>query len=300
MIDQTWSMRAPTSMSYTGRDFSCNQACAATPAVPALEDAIDKRLASMTALSITNQLGGTQYSITDPRRDVGFRATATYTSGANSLMGDTERALSSSFMYDVDTRREFDELVERRLVRTGLLNREQRVSTIENSVIARTTVLKPNCTAGSRTAVVFSNRSLRTSWLGAHSHVNAQPDIYSVIINDTGAFIEQRGSEPLGKGVDFSSIHDVIETTTDQYTRVIRGIGVGGLTIVSVERLRAKLAQRLRDLVLIYNYFAFVAQPLGKNRFLTADELMLLLEDRVDFFNRIATAALRTGVATLN
>lgn len=316
MADQPWSQHAPRTLSYDNNramilDPMRPGDAAPTPAIPALEAEIDRRLARMTAQSIVAQLGRPQYTVGDRYTDVGFRSTSTYVNGIDSITNIEQRHVSETFLYDLDTWREFTELVERRLVRTGLLDRQNRITT--DSVDADTlwtepgvrsyyrhTVLRPPCVDNAREGTVLSNRSGRTVWLGSYSYRTNQPDAYSVVIDETrGAYVEQRGSAPVNKGYDFQGIHDLIVLSTKQYTNVIRGVGVDSLTDAAIVRLREKLAQRIRDLVLAHNYLAFVAHPLGGHRILMADELLLLLDDRQQFFQRIGTAAIRLRSATL-
>lgn len=323
--DQTWSRHAPRPIVYANSDTRLRDPAVPpepTPVVERLEREIDRRLSMMTANSVKNQLGKRAYAIGDSTTDAGQRiSTSVLGAALESWSSADELRDSACFEYDVALMREYAELIQQRLVRTGLLVVEPRVS--ESSLLpispCRHPALAARMVEDPRTFTRFSimqrtpqtdddtrpptpgvYRGGRQMWTGTFSYTTDQPDIYSLIIDDQrGAVIEQRGSTPLGKGYDFDGIHNVIVSTVQLYTATVRGTGVDGMTQEARTRARDTLAQRLRDLELAYNFFAFVAHPLGSGRFLSVEALMLLLEDRQEFFTRIGMAAMRTGAATL-
>ena len=310
MQDQPWSVHARRPLSYDNDRSRPVQDGDDAPALmsAAIEAEIDRRLSGMTAEAIKNQLGRRQYSIGDRYTDIGYRSTADMRSGQDSYENQRERQLAATFLVDVDLKREFEELVDRRLVRTGLLTVEKEFTTVRpagREVDSRSfypvDVVRHNPAGDAARRAAMANRGGRATWVGACSYRTDQPDIYRVAIDETrGAAIEQRGSTPLGKGYDFDGLHEYIVATVRQYTSVVRETATDGMTAQARERVKARLKQRLLDLELIYNFLAFVAHPLSGSLFVRADDIVHLLDgERPVLFQRIAATALSGGSVSL-
>lgn len=290
----------------------------ATPILDALEQRIDERLSSFTANTVANKAGRREVTHEDrmsanlPARTTAKSAFAGYASISDALVSDNFE--SNRFLLDIDQWREYQDLLRKRLVQSGLLVIESRVTSDSRAhytddgtgfTTQRESMMRKQApTDGDGRQRVFSNRGTRAVWIGAHSYTTDQPDFYSVAIDpERGAAIAQRGSVPTGKGYDFDGLHELIECTARQYTSLVRSTpGTGatlGMSDEAIERTRTRLERRLRDLELIYNFFAFVAQPVGGKRILMADDILGLLDDRQLLFDKIGLAATTFGATVL-
>lgn len=290
----------------------------ATPILDALEQRINERLSSFTPSIVANKANRRDVTQEDrvsaalPGRDSARFSFAGHASQAD--LPPNETFEGNRFLIDIDQWNEYQQLLRKRLVRSGLLVIENRVTSDARAhytddgtgyTVQRESMMRKQApTDGDGRQRVFSNRDTRAIWIGAHSHLTDQPDFYSVAIDpERGAAIAQRGSVPLGKGYDFDGLHELIECTVRQYTTLARSTpGDGatkGMSNEAIERTRARLEIRLRDLELIYNFLAFVAQPVGGKRLLMADDILMLLEDRQLLFDKIGLAATTFGATVL-
>lgn len=296
---QQWSTRVPVSladdwgnnMSDTRQDL--RRQLGGAPQIPAIDNEIDRRLARATAQSIATQLTTRQFTGVLEESGNGFLRTQYVRSGVhaddNAMAAEDQR----TFLLDAATWSEFKELLQQRLVRRGLVT-VYEIAGLDGRQY--TYDIKSDRRFDAAFTRAFSNRQTRQEWEGAFSHKTDQPDIYIVSLEGKASVV-QRGSVPLDKGYDFRGIHTLIERTA----REINGIDDDvALTRQGKTRARERLVRRFLDLVLAYNYFAFVAGPLTGRRVLMADELEELLDERGKFFARIGEAAGATGGTVLN
>lgn len=281
-----------------GTNPACETALNPTPIIDAIEAEINRKLASMTPARVAIAFQRKQYSIGDQNSDLGYRESAFVRSGVESIMDVDWRTKSGEFLLDSQLLREFEELIQTRLVRRGILAAVTHLKSVGGSrAMPVTEFVQVNDTRHALDPLL-SNGGMRTQWIGAYSHTTSQPDAYIVkVVDGVSARIEQRGSAPLDKGYDFQGIHGLIEVYVHNYNAAVHSTQ---MTDDTRQRSLAKTGQKLADLELAYNFLAFVASPLGGKRMLMAADLNEALDDRTVFFQAIAEAASRTGTIKLN
>lgn len=200
---------------------------------------------------------------------------------------------TSDMLVDRALRSEFDDLVHRRLVRTGLVTlHETRVRDPATGILRTQQWLAPTREAESTLLAV--HRPLggsRQMWLDAHTHETNQPSAYRIEIGNT-AYI-YRGSEPCGKHYDFDGLHRAITALAARYNELTPNVAVSPVAFDEQTRLR----QLLGDAEVLYNYLAFVAGAPSNRSMLTGAQLFALLtaEDARNFFVQVRQQRVRLG-----
>lgn len=187
-------------------------------------------------------------------------------------------------LTDSATRAEFDALVHTRLVRTGLLANirsthrhpftgewlhKQRL--VPRAQLAPTDFAIDACPVGA---------AERSAWTDEHDPDSTQAQPYRIAISaGLGATVLQRGSMPAGKFYDFNGLHNIIEAVAHHYTTLARTEPRD----LDAERTTE---EHLRNLVLAYNYLAFVAPPAHDFRHITGAEIAERVgaQDQTNFF----------------
>ncbi len=128
----------------------------------------------------------------------------------------------------------------------------------------------------------YSNQQLRRSWTGRHSFATTQPDVYSIEIDGNTARILRRGSQPLGTGYDYAGLHNLIQNTVDEYNAASNDTRT--MTAETRDRVLKRLEERVRQLELIFNFLAFVAPVRSVDVFVSAADMLGVLQTTQQLF----------------
>jgi hypothetical protein len=199
----------------------------------------------------------------------------------------------SDMLVDRALRSEFDDLVQRRLVRAGLVTvHESRVRDPLTGLLRTRQWLAP--TRDTESTLLAVHRPLggaRQMWLDAHTYETNQPSVYRIEIDNTARI--HRGSEPCGKYYDFAGLHSIITMLAARYTELAPMVADDAVALAEWTRLR----ELLRDAEVLYNYLAFVAPAPPNRHMLTGAQLFALLtaDDARNFFAQVRRQRARLG-----
>lgn len=219
-----------------------------------------------------------------------WRRLASITPDSLAFDGGTDE---TDMLVDRALRAEFDDLVQRRLVRAGLVTvHESRVRDPVTGLLRTRQWLAPTRDAESTLPSV--HRPLggaRQTWLDAHTYETNQPSVYRIDIDNTARI--HRGSEPCGKYYDFAGLHSIITALAARYNELAPGVADDAVAFAEWTRLR----QLLRDAEVLYNYLAFVAAAPPNRQTLTGAQLFTLLtaDDARNFFAQVRRQRARLG-----
>ncbi len=200
----------------------------------------------------------------------------------------------SDMLVDRALRSEFDDLVQRRLVRAGLITvHERRVRDPVTGLLRTRQWLAPTHDGESK-LLLLVHRPLggaRQMWLDSHTDETNQPSVYRIEIGNTARI--HRGSEPCGKYYDFAGLHSIITALAARYTELAPMVADDAVAFAEWTRLR----QLLRDAEVLYNYLAFVAAAPPNRQTLTGAQLFTLLtaDDARNFFAQVRRQRARLG-----
>ena len=115
------------------------------------------------------------------------------------------------------------------------------------------------------------------TWMGTHSFSKTQP-VMAVVQQDKATtnvdgkefpnrlLLKRRGSEPLGRGYDYAGLQTMLERAINAYNAVMQSANKNAFTL-------QRASDAVGRLVTLYNYFAFLAQPLPPGNFMSAAEI---------------------------
>lgn len=124
----------------------------------------------------------------------------------------------------------------------------------------------------------------KLKWRGSHTAHDSQPSMARIdfvqvlsadrLTNRLNLVIVQRGSEPEARGYDYNGLHNLIDTACKRYN------GEQAKAAPSQSALEYWAAQAGRA-VTIYNYFAFLAERLSEQSFMSAEEIVRRIDAQV-------------------